>query len=235
MKDPIEIVNMFDDIAPVYDKINRRLSFRTDVGWRRKLRKAVAGLPHENIIDISSGTGDLAIELSKLHPKTLLAADPSAKMLEVAARKFDKLHIDATTLICYAEALPFENGSFDLATCSFGIRNFASLEKGLTEMHRILCAGGHVAILEFGLPQGFFWRNLYRFYFNRILPLRGKRMSQHAHAYTYLNQTVNQFPYGKAMETILTAAGFSMVKTKKLSGGIAWMYVAEKRCRSIKS
>jgi len=184
MSNKNNVVEMFDDIAPVYDKINRRLSFRTDVGWRRKLRKAVSRLPHDKIIDISSGTGDLAIELAKLKPQQLVAADPAAKMLEIATIKFKKLHIEAETSVCYAEKLPFESDSFDLATCSFGIRNFASLEKGLAEIKRILNNGGHAAILEFGMPQGFFWSNLYRFYFNRILPLRGKRLSQHQSAYT---------------------------------------------------
>ncbi len=228
MSNKNNVVEMFDDIAPVYDKINRRLSFRTDIGWRRKLRKAVSQLPHDKIIDISSGTGDLAIELAKLNPQKLVAADPAAKMLEIATIKFKKRNIAAETSVCYAEALPFDSDSFDLATCSFGIRNFASLEKGLAEIKRILNSNGHAAILEFGMPQGFFWRNLYRFYFNRILPLRGKRLSQHQSAYSYLNQTVNQFPYGKEMEAILLAAGFNIVKTRKLSGGIAWMYIVKK-------
>lgn len=223
-----EVVEMFNDIAPTYDKINRRLSFSIDVIWRRKLRKAVRKFNPQHILDMSAGTGDLTIELSKLNPKQLVAADPSEKMLEIAEVKLSKAGIMAEFAKCSAEATPFASSRFDLITCSFGVRNFASLEKGLKEMHRILAPGGHFVILEFGMPTGFFWRHVYKFYFNNILPLRGRRLSRHNSAYNYLNQTVQQFPYGKEMEKILTGCGFEIVRTKKLSGGIAWMYVVSK-------
>ncbi|HBG70952.1 MAG: bifunctional demethylmenaquinone methyltransferase/2-methoxy-6-polyprenyl-1,4-benzoquinol methylase [Bacteroidetes bacterium GWF2_43_63] len=223
-----EVVEMFNDIAPTYDKINRRLSFSIDVIWRRKLRKAVRKFNPQQILDMSAGTGDLTIELSKLNPKQLVAADPSEKMLEIAEVKLSKAGIMAEFVKCSAEATPFASSRFDLITCSFGVRNFASLEKGLKEMHRILAPGGHFVILEFGMPTSFFWRNVYKFYFNNILPLRGRRLSRHNSAYTYLNQTVQQFPYGKDMVKILTSCGFETVRTIKLSGGIAWMYVGRK-------
>jgi len=223
-----DVVDMFNDIAPTYDKINRRLSFSVDVIWRRKLRKAVRKYNPQQILDMSAGTGDLTLELSKLHPEKLVAADPSEKMLEIAKLKLSKAGVMAELVKCSAEETPFAPNDFDLITCSFGVRNFASLEKGLKEMHRILAPGGHFVILEFGMPSGFFWRPLYRFYFNHILPLRGSRLSRHNSAYTYLNQTVQQFPYGKDMEKILTGCGFEIVRVKKLSGGIAWIYVAVK-------
>lgn len=222
------VVEMFNDIAPTYDKINRRLSFSVDVIWRRKLRKAVRKYNPQQILDMSAGTGDLTLELSKLHPEKLVAADPSEKMLEIAKLKLSKSCVMAELVKCNAEMAPFATNAFDLITCSFGVRNFASLEKGLKEMHRILAPGGHFVILEFGMPSGFFWRHVYKFYFNHILPLRGRRLSRHNNAYTYLNQTVQQFPYGNDMEKILTDCGFEIVRTKKLSGGIAWMYVAVK-------
>ncbi len=223
-----DVVGMFDSIAPLYDKINRRLSFRTDIRWRRKLRKAVASFPNQFIIDVSAGTGDLTIELSRLKPIKLIAADPSSKMLEIASQKFIKQNIAASTVQCYAESLPFESQSFDLATCSFGVRNFESLDQGLSELKRVLIPGGHLAILEFGMPTSWFWSKAYRVYFNHILPLRGKRLSKHAHAYHYLNQTVNQFPFGQEMENRLLEAGFRITNTRPLSGGIAWLYVVRK-------
>lgn len=235
MSDPIaeekktnDVVEMFNDIAPTYDKINRRLSFSVDVIWRRKLRRAVRKFNPQQILDMSAGTGDLTLELSKLHPVKLVAADPSEKMLVIAEMKLSKALVMAELVKCSAEETPFASNEFDLITCSFGVRNFASLEKGLKEMHRILAPGGHLVILEFGMPTGFFWRNIYRFYFNNILPLRGRRLSRHNSAYTYLNQTVQKFPCGKDMEKILADCGFEIVKTKKLSGGIAWMYVVGK-------
>ncbi len=223
-----DVVEMFNDIAPTYDKINRRLSFSVDVIWRRKLRKAVRKYNPRNILDMSAGTGDLTLELSKLHPEKLVAADPSEKMLEIAEMKLSKACVMAELVKCSAEETPFATNEFDLITCSFGVRNFASLENGLKEIRRILAPGGHFVILEFGMPTGFFWRNIYRFYFNNILPLRGRRLSRHNSAYTYLNQTVQQFPYGNDMEKIITGCGFEIVRTKKLSGGIAWMYVVRK-------
>ena len=224
-----DVVDMFNDIAPTYDKINHRLSFSIDVLWRRKLRKMVRPFHPQHMLDMSTGTGDLSIELSKLHPQKLVAADPSVKMLEIAEVKLSKAAIMAELVKCYAEETPFASASFDLITCAFGIRNFASLDKGLREQYRILKHGGHMAILEFGMPEGFIWRRLYHFYFNHILPLRGRRLSHHTSAYNYLNQTVQQFPYGKEMETILTGCGFEIVKTKKLSGGIAYLYVVLKK------
>lgn len=223
-----DVVDMFNDIAPTYDKINRRLSFSVDVIWRRKLRKAVKKFRPQHVLDMSAGTGDLTLELSRLHPEMLVAADPSEKMLEIAESKLSKARVMAEFVKCSAEETPFPSNEFDLITCSFGVRNFASLENGLKEMRRILAPGGYFVILEFGMPEGFFWRPLYRFYFNQILPMRGRRLSRHNSAYTYLNQTVQQFPYGKEMEKILTGCGFEIVRTKKLSGGIAWMYMVGK-------
>jgi len=224
-----EVVEMFNDIAPTYDKINRKLSFNIDILWRRKLRKAVNPFHPIHVLDMSAGTGDLTLELSRLKPSKLVAADPSEKMLEIAEAKLSKAGVIAELVKCFAEETPFPSAEFDLITCSFGVRNFASLDKGLRELHRILAHGGHLAILEFGMPQGFFWRNIYKLYFNHILPLRGRRLSRHNSAYTYLNQTVQQFPYGKEMENLLAGCGFELVQTRKLSGGIAWMYVVGKK------
>lgn len=221
-------IEIFNQIADNYDKINKRLSFGIDRIWRKKTIKYLKKFKSENILDISAGTGELTIELAKLNPTEIIAADPSEKMLEIAVKKFNKHNIKAKTTSCFAENMPFASDYFNLATCAFGIRNFASLQKGLQEIYRVLKPQAIAAILEFGMPKNKLWRFFYKFYFNKILPIRGHKMSKHNFAYSYLNSTVNSFPYGKDMENIFKENGFEILKTKAFSSGIAYLYIIRK-------
>ena len=222
------VVDMFNDIAPTYDKINHRLSFGIDKIWRRKLRRTIKQLNHSSVLDMAAGTGDLTIELAKLNPHILFAADPSEKMLEIAEKKLKKSNIKCELTKCNAEKTPFDANYFDSVSCAFGIRNFESLENGLAEIYRILKPNGHIAILEFGMPANMLWRLIYKFYFNLFIPIIGRRMSKNKTAYSYLNSTVKQFPYGSDFLNILEEHKYKMVRIKKLSGGISWIYIAKK-------
>jgi len=230
MADKEKVVGMFNSIAPTYDFLNHFLSLNIDKVWRRKLVKLVAPYKPERILDVASGTGDLAIALNKLKPSGIVGVDISEGMLEVGRKKIARKGLSNTITLLYgdSENLPFPTNSFNAVTVSFGVRNFAHLDLGLSDMCRVLKPGGVVAVLEFSMPRRFPVVQLYKFYFLKMLPFFGKMFSGHSDAYTYLPESVLQFPSGEKFLRLMEDAGFSNVKEKRLSFGIASIYTGEK-------
>jgi demethylmenaquinone methyltransferase/2-methoxy-6-polyprenyl-1,4-benzoquinol methylase len=226
-----QVAGMFDGIAGRYDLLNHTLSLGIDKGWRRKAIREVAALHPETILDVATGTGDLAIAASKVLPQAAITGvDISTGMLEVGRRKVAALpHAQKITLQeGDSEALPFADDTFDVVMCAYGVRNFENLEAGLREMRRVLRPDGKLVVLEFSQPGKFPAAQLYRFYFKAILPAIGRLVSRHSRAYTYLPQSVAAFPEGKAFCEILGRCGFSSPKARPLSFGITTLYTASK-------
>ncbi len=224
------VQNMFNNIAPKYDLLNHLLSAGIDKGWRRKVRKALAGSHPEIILDVATGTGDLAIELAKMPVKKIIGIDIAEDMLEIGRKKIAKKQLsDMITLEPGdSEDIHYADNYFDAITVAFGVRNYENLEKGLREMQRVLKPGKKVAILEFSKPAAFPMKNLYQFYFNHILPTIGRMVSKDDSAYTYLPQSVARFPENEDFLNILLKTGFKNPSQKRLTFGIATLYVAEK-------
>lgn len=201
-----------------------------DKGWRKRTVKAVAALKPQKILDVATGTGDLAIALTKTGAKEIIGVDISAGMLEVGKRKVETkglsklIHLQ----IADSEKLPFENESFDAVTVAFGVRNFEHPITGLTEIYRVIKPGGKIFVLEFSQPEKFPVKQFYQFYFRYILPFWGKLISKDASAYTYLPNSVNAFPHGEGFLKLLDSSGFHSYSAKKLTFGIASLYIGEK-------
>jgi demethylmenaquinone methyltransferase / 2-methoxy-6-polyprenyl-1,4-benzoquinol methylase len=226
-----QVETMFNDIARHYDFLNHFLSLGTDRLWRRRAINIIGrNIKPDKILDVATGTGDLAIAALRLNPAKVTGIDISEKMLELGRKKiYDRgLGEKIELLKADSESIPFTDGSFDAAMCAFGVRNFSSPLKGLTEICRVLRHGGMITVLEFSKPSYFPVRQLYFFYFRRILPLMGRMISGDAKAYTYLPESVMAFPEGGRFTEILSEAGFSSCKYKRLSGGIATIYYAFK-------
>ena len=221
---------MFNNIAPKYDLLNHLLSAGIDKGWRRKVRKALAGGHPEIILDVATGTGDLAIELAKMPAKKIIGIDIAEDMLEIGRKKVQKKGLSDVIALepGDSEDIHYADNYFDAITVAFGVRNYENLEKGLREMQRVLKPGKKVAILEFSKPAAFPMKNLYRFYFNHILPAIGRMVSKDDSAYTYLPQSVARFPENEDFLNILQKTGFKSPSQKRLTFGIATLYVAEK-------
>ncbi|WP_374210830.1 bifunctional demethylmenaquinone methyltransferase/2-methoxy-6-polyprenyl-1,4-benzoquinol methylase UbiE [Bergeyella cardium] len=220
---------MFDNIAEKYDFLNRTLSMNIDVSWRKKLVKWLSADQPKTILDVATGTGDLAIALQRGTGADIVGLDLSQQMLNVGIDKVKRLQLDGKIKMMKgdAENLPFEDNNFDAVTVAFGARNFENLEKGLNELKRVVKSGGSVYILEFSKVEGFM-RPFYMFYFKNILPRIGKMISKDSRAYTYLPDSVQAFPYGEGMRKILLNCGFTTVVYKKLTLGIATIYKATK-------
>jgi len=225
-----QVADMFDRIAGKYDFLNHFLSMGIDKGWRRKAIKEIARIQPQKILDVATGTGDLAIAALQTKPQQIIGIDISEGMLEIGKKKIEALH--ASQIIQLekgdSEALSFETGSFDAITCAYGVRNFENLEKGLTEMCRVMKPGGRLAILEFSHPKTFPVKQLYEFYFRFILPALGKIVSKHNSAYTYLPESVKAFPDGRQFCEILKQCGFTNPKAQPLTFGITSLYTATK-------
>lgn len=225
-----QVAEMFNNIAGKYDFLNHFLSLGIDRGWRKKTIREIAAVHPQSILDVATGTGDLAIAAAKLQPKEIIGVDIADQMLEVGRQKIKEKQL--TNIITLAngdsENLPFSSDSFDAVMCAYGVRNFENLEAGLKEMNRVLKTGGKVAILEFSHPKRFPIRQLYRFYFRFILPALGKMVSKHSTAYTYLPESVMAFPEGSRFLEILTRCGFKQVKARSLTFGITTLYTAIK-------
>lgn len=221
---------MFNAIAPKYDLLNHLLSGGIDITWRNKVIRIIKKLNHDHILDVATGTGDLAIAASKLNPKRIDAVDISGEMLRFQDIKLKKKDLGNIIKLKQAdgENLPFPDQTFDIAMVAFGVRNFENLQKGLKEMQRVLKKGGHIVILEFSNPTRFPIKQLYSFYFRRVLPLVGKWVSKSNHAYTYLPDSVGYFPSGKDFTAYLEEAGFSSTKNRPLTFGIASIYTGKK-------
>lgn len=226
-----QVADMFNAIAGNYDFLNRILSLGIDVGWRKKTVRAVAQYQPKRILDVATGTADLAMALAKGCPGAHVeGADISAGMLEVGRQKVAQKNMtDRVQLILGdGEKLPFESDRFDAVTVAFGVRNFENLHAGLVDMLRVLKPGAPLAVLEFSQPTSQPFRGLYFFYFKHVLPRIGKWISRDASAYTYLPASVEAFPYGAAFLNELERAGFKNAQARPLTWGIATLYVAEK-------
>ena len=225
-----QVTQMFDNISKEYDGLNRVISFGIDVKWRNKVVKIVAEKQPQNILDIATGTGDLAISLTKTKAKEIIGLDISDGMLEVGRQKISNKNLDKTIkmVIGDSENLPFENNSFDAITVAFGVRNFEHLEKGLSEILRVLKPNGVFVILETSVPTKTPFKQGYGFYTKYILPTIGKLFSKDRSAYSYLCESASVFPYGENLNNILRQIGFNNVNHKPQTFGVATIYTASK-------
>ena len=223
----LRVENMFDRIATKYDFFNRLFSLRIDLLWRKNLVNWMQSDDPKQILDVAAGTGELAIALWKKFGVKITAVDLSQEMLNLADKKIKQLGADITIQKANAENLPFESNKFDAVSVGFGVRNFENLEKGLSELRRVVKENGNVYILEFSKMEGVL-SPLYNFYFNKVLPFLAKMISGEKEAYTYLPDSVKNFPCGERMKNILLDLGFSKVEYKKLSLGIVTIYKAKK-------
>ncbi|HZH68513.1 MAG TPA: bifunctional demethylmenaquinone methyltransferase/2-methoxy-6-polyprenyl-1,4-benzoquinol methylase UbiE [Chitinophagales bacterium] len=225
-----EVAQMFNNISARYDFLNILLSMGIDRIWRRKLAKEIKQHQPINILDVATGTGDLAVALVRTKAKKIVGVDISEGMLEVGKKKIAQLNLEKTIELQVgdSEQLAFEDESFDAVTVAFGVRNFQNLEKGLSEIYRVLKPQAPLAILEFSKPTNWFYRRIYFFYFNNVLPFVGRMISKDARAYSYLPESVHAFPDGLKFKQILKNVGFKKVKLRKLTFGICTLYVAIK-------
>jgi demethylmenaquinone methyltransferase/2-methoxy-6-polyprenyl-1,4-benzoquinol methylase len=221
---------MFDDISPRYDFLNHFLSAGIDHSWRRTLVRILSAHKPASVLDVATGTGDLAIAVSSLKPHTIVGIDISEKMLEIGRRKIAGQGLsDMITLQqADAEKIPFPDHFFDAVTVAFGVRNYENLLLGLTEMRRVLRPGGLMMILEFSHPSTFPMKQLYAFYSTVVIPRVGRLFSGNARAYSYLPESVAAFPSGKDFLGILERTGLRNARQFRLSMGIASIYLAEK-------
>lgn len=228
--DKDKIRSMFNDIAQRYDFLNHFLSGGIDIIWRRRVRRMLAKKSPSYILDVATGTGDLAIELSKLNPKAITGVDIAVNMLNIGKQKIQKKHL--SQIITFeegdAENLRFDTETFDAVTVAFGVRNFETLQKGLQEMYRVIVPNGILVVLEFSKPRLFPFKQIYNFYSKYILPVMGRSVSKSNEAYTYLPESVKAFAEGRVFLDELQNAGFSNVSQKRLTFGIATIYVGEK-------
>ena len=225
-----QVTKMFDTISKEYDGLNRVISFGIDVKWRNKVVALVAETHPETILDIATGTGDLAINLVKTNANKIIGADISEGMLEVGRKKIAAKHLEKTIEMVFgdSENLPFENNTFDAITVAFGIRNFENLEKGLSEILRVLKPNGIFVILETSVPEKTPYKQGYKFYTKYVLPNIGRLFSKDRSAYAYLSESASVFPYGETLNNILRNIGFIKVENKPQTFGVASIYTASK-------
>ena len=225
-----QVAKMFDNIAGSYDFLNHFLSLGIDILWRKRAVREIGKISPKTILDIATGTGDLALEASVLKPTKVVGIDISEGMLDVGRKKMKKKGLDSMIKLQFgdSENLPFEDNSYDAVIAGFGVRNFEDLSKGLSEMRRVMSKGGKLAILEPAEPTTFPFKQLYSLYFKRILPFVGKLVSKDNAAYTYLPESVAAFPSGHAFLKELEIAGFKHPQHIKLTFGVAALYTATK-------
>ena len=226
-----QVEQMFDRIAPTYDKLNHRLSWDIDRGWRKKAIRQLMPFAPKTLLDIATGTGDFAILAARmLQPKRLVGADISEGMMEIGRQKVKAEGLDG--IITFEKedctALSYPDNTFDAVTAAFGIRNFADLDKGLAEMCRVVKPGGHLSIAELTTPVSFPMKQLFHVYSHSVLPVYGRLISKDTSAYSYLTKTIEAFPQGERMVGILKKAGFAEASFKRLTFGICTIYFATK-------
>jgi demethylmenaquinone methyltransferase / 2-methoxy-6-polyprenyl-1,4-benzoquinol methylase len=225
------VTRMFDQISGTYDFLNRLLSLGIDVHWRKKAISMLKIDAPENILDIATGTGDMAVLMVKiLHPAKITGIDLSVKMLDIGRKKILKKKLEERIELIEgdSEHIPFESNNFDAVTVAFGVRNFENPEKGLNEMCRVLKKGRKAVIIEFSLPDNKIIKYLYLFYFGKILPFIGRIFSGNVFAYSYLPDSVSNFPQKEKFIELLLKAGFSQADYKPLSSGICTIYTGIK-------
>lgn len=225
-----EVRGMFNRIAHRYDYLNHFLSLGIDKRWRKRLRKDLQKYHPASILDVATGTADLAIELTKLKPETITGVDIAEAMLAVGNKKIARKKLQHIIRLQPADSenLPFDDQTFDAATVSYGVRNFETPLKGLKEIYRTLKPGGVLMVLEFGMPDRFPVKQGYSFYFNFILPLWGRVFSGSYDSYKYLPESVKSFPYDQDFVSLLKDAGFKEARATKLTMGITYLYEAVK-------
>ncbi len=225
-----QIAQMFDTISKEYDGLNRVISFGIDIKWRQKVVDIVENRQPHNILDIATGTGDLAINLAKTQAKTIVGLDISEGMLEVGRQKIKAKQLNKTIkmVVGDSENLPFDDDTFDAITVAFGVRNFETLEKGLAEILRVLKPQGQLVILETSVPTKFPFRQGYFVYTKIVLPIIGKLFSKDKQAYGYLSSSAAKFPHGQAFNNILRKVGFINVEASPQTFGVASIYTASK-------
>ena len=231
MEEKQHIGQLFDRIASTYDGLNHGLSLNIDRRWRRKTVSLMA--PAKHVLDVAMGTADLTIEMLRQGKvEQVTGIDLSDQMMAIGQGKVERMKDLANERVQFvhanAQAMPFEDASFDGVTCAFGCRNFSNLDEGLREMYRVLKPGGQVTILEFSYPTRRYIRVLYDFYFTHVLPTIGRIVSRDKTAYTYLNKSVKSFCWGEAFAQHLHDAGFREESFQTLTFGIATIYTAIK-------
>ena len=226
-----QIAQMFDTISENYDRLNRVISFGIDVKWRKKVLQIVTQSNPKTILDIATGTGDLAILMAQTNATKIIGLDISAGMLEVGRKKIQYKNLSNTIemVLADSEEMPFEDSYFDAITVAFGVRNFENLEKGLAEILRVLKPNGVFVILETSVPDKIPYKQGYTFYSKNILPIIGKLFSKDDIAYGYLSESAAAFPYGEALNNILRKIGFIEVKAMPQTFGVATIYSATKK------
>lgn len=221
---------IFDEIASTYDVLNHTLSMGIDIYWRNKLLKHLPSKESINALDLATGTGDVALTLVKdARIKKVTGIDLSKGMVDLGKIKVKKKGLDKKIFLMLGDGvnIPSADNAFDLTTISFGIRNFSDPQKSLHDIHRVLKKDGRLMIMEFSIPKNFFVRNIYFFYFRHLLPFIGNLVSKHKDAYTYLNKSVEDFPYGDAFLQLMKNAGFKNLKMIPLTFGIATLYIGD--------
>jgi|TARA_B110000971_G_scaffold73931_1_gene75891 demethylmenaquinone methyltransferase/2-methoxy-6-polyprenyl-1,4-benzoquinol methylase len=225
-----QVAEMFDNISGKYDFLNHFFSLGIDKIWRRKVRNIVKDIPHHQILDVATGTGDLAIALSKLEGSNIIGVDIANKMLDVGRIKVLKQKLEDKVDLRNGDSLnlPFEDNKFDVVTVAFGVRNFENIGKGLNEISRVLNRNGKVIVLEFSNPSKFPIKQLFNFYSRRLMPFIGKLVSKDSRAYSYLPESVQAFPTEDNFAKIIEDNGFTNATFKNVSFGIAAIHVATK-------
>ena len=225
-----QVATMFNNISKNYDGLNRVISLGIDVKWRKKVVEIVGKNNPKQILDIATGTGDLALMMADLQPDKIIGLDISEGMLEVGKQKIAKVNLSdkIEMIVGDSEDMPFDDNTFDAITVSFGVRNFANLNKGITEIARVLKPTGVLVILETSNPTKFPFKQGYKFYTNFILPIIGKIFSKDKVAYSYLSESANSFPFGEAFNNILQKNGFKHTEHKPVTFGVATIYIAKK-------
>lgn len=225
-----QVATMFDNISKRYDLLNHLLSLGIDIYWRKQAIKLLAAEKPARILDVATGTADFAIEALSLKPEKITGVDISEGMLEIGRQKIARMGKSEVISLHKgdSENLQFKDETFDAVIVAFGVRNFEDLEAGLKDIQRVLKKNGSAVILEFSKPTAFPFKQVYSFYFKNILPLLGKVISKDQSAYTYLPESVNEFPYGKKFTDILTKLDFKTTRCIPLTFGIASIYTAKK-------
>ena len=225
-----QVTQMFDAISGNYDGLNRVISFGIDIKWRKKVVELVKSKNPDTILDIATGTGDLAINLAETNASKIIGLDISSGMLEIGKDKIKKKHLDSKIemVLGDSENMPFNDNTFDAITVAFGVRNFETLENGLKEIYRVLKPNGAFVILETSIPTKTPYKQGYVFYSKNILPLIGKLFSKDKSAYNYLSESASVFPYGEALNNILRKIGFINVEDFPQTFGVATIYKSSK-------
>ncbi len=225
-----QVAKMFDNISKNYDGLNRVISFGIDIKWRKKVVEIISKNNPKQILDIATGTGDLAIMLANINPDKIIGLDISEGMLKIAKQKVAEANLTETIemIVGDSENIPFDDNTFDAITVSFGVRNFADLDKGLQEIRRVLKPLGTLVVLETSVPTKFPYKQGYHFHTSVILPIIGRLFSKDKVAYSYLSESANYFPFGEKFNNILLKNRFTTAIDTPVTSGVASIYTATK-------